>query len=112
MLKLIDAVGVNFLHQRGFLVEGLERFLHFFVGIHKVQDEGIVLVRASAVKPGKGLDGFDILQFFIHDHGVEKRLIESGLILFCHDQHIEVVAEFIFGLGIRDGSTVLADIQA
>ena len=111
MLQLIDAVGVDLLSKRCFLVERLESLLHFLMGVHEVQNKGIVLVGAGTVQPRKGLNSLDIFQFLIHDHGVQQGFIEPGLILLCHDQDVEVVTELIFGLGIGDGCAVLADIQ-
>ena len=43
---------------------------------------------------------------------MQQRFIKAGLILFGHDEHIEVVMEFRLGLVFGDMRTILAHVQA
>ena len=49
--------------------------------------------------------------FFVHDHGVEQRFVQTGLVFFCHAEHIEVVVELLFSLALCNVTAVGADVQ-
>ena len=42
---------------------------------------------------------------------MEQRLVKTGLILFRHNQHIEVLVELRFGLGLSDMAAVFPHVQ-
>ncbi len=77
----------------------------------KIQHKGVSFARTGTVQAGEGLHRLDALQLFVHDHGVEQRLVKTGLVFFSHDQHIEVVMELRLSLAFRNVAAVGADVQ-
>ena len=62
-----------------------------------------VFARVDAVEPGEGLHGVEAGQHLVHVHRVQQRLVEAGLELLGHDQHLVVVAgELLGGLRLRE----------
>ena len=112
LLHLVEQVGVDFFLQHGLMIEDLEVCLHIFCFIGKVQNIGVVLATAGTVQTAECLNGFYITQLLVHDHSVQKRLIEACLILFSNDQNVKVVVEFLLGLRLGDMTTIGTNIQA
>ena len=110
MLYLIKQICIDFTFQHRFLIERLECILNVFYAVDEVKYKGICLALASPVQTGKSLDCFDALEFLIHYHGVEQRLIKSGLILLSYDEDIEVLMELSLSLILRDVAAILSDI--
>lgn len=110
-LDLVEQIGVDLLLQEGLVIEYLEVLLNIFLFVGKVQNKGIVFAGAGPVEPGEGLHGLDAPKLLIHDHGVQQGLVEAGLILLGNDQDIEVVVEFLLGLGLLDMAAVGPHVQ-
>ena len=113
LFRQIDAGGVKLLldgvHPGGFhlfaqfrpFVVRLERFLDFVPVVHEIEDEAILLVRVGAVQPGKSLHGLNAGQALVDVQAVQQGLVEAGLVLFRHQQHLvfpggEVLRQFRF----------------
>ena len=103
--EIVDPVHVHRANQLRGRVEGFEGFLDRYRVVHEVQHIGIFLIFMCTVQPAQGLHGLDILQLLVHKHGVQQRLVEAGLILVRHHQHVVHVT------GEVEGQTLLADVQ-
>lgn len=110
-LDLVEQIGVNLLLEEGLVVKYLEVFLNVLLFVGEIQDEGVVFAGAGPVEPGEGLHGLDAPELLVHDHGMQQGLVEAGLILLRHDQNVEVVVEFLLGLGFLDVAAVGPDVQ-
>ena len=85
------------------LVVGLERLQDLLGLVHEVEDEGVFLARMGAVEPRERLHGLDACQPLVHVHRVQKRLVEAGLVLLGHQQHLVFVrAELLRQLLLPD----------
>ena len=111
ILGLVNEVGVDLLLQKRLLIKRLEGLPDVLCFVHKIQHKGVDFAGTGTVQTGEGLHRLDALQFFVHDHGVEQRLVKTGLVFFCHDEHIEVVMELLFGLALCNVAAVGADVQ-
>ena len=107
----VQKLGVHFLCQYGFLIEGLERFLNILLLVDEIQHEGVRFSGAGAVQAAQGLHRLHAPQLFIHDHGMQQRFVKAGLILFSHDQHMVVFMEFRLGLAFGNMAAVKAHVQ-
>ena len=73
-------------------VERRKGFFHFLCVVHKVHDHDLFIKgRAYTVQAGKRLHCIYTAQLFQHIHGAEFRLVETNLILVCHQQDIILV---------------------
>ena len=62
-----------------------------------------VLQRVDAVEPGQGLHGVEAREDLVDVHGVQERLVEAGLELLGHDEHLVVVpGEALGRLGLGE----------
>ena len=111
LLGLVNEVGVDLLLQKGFLIKRLEGLPDVLCLVHKIQHKGVGFAGTGTVQTGEGLHRLDALQLFVHDHGVEQRFVKTGLVFFCHDEHIEVVVELLFGLALCNVAAIGADVQ-
>ena len=60
-------------------------------------------MRVDPVQPRQGLHGVEATEDLVDVHGVQQRLVEPGLELFGHDQHLVVVGvEPLGGLPVRE----------
>lgn len=67
-------------------------FFHFLRVVHKVHDHDLFIKgRAYTVQAGKRLHRIYTTQLFQHIHGAELRLVETDLILICHQQNVILV---------------------
>ena len=82
MVEVVDDIRVSiFSNARGDVVV-LERLLDVFSGIDEVEHERVGLSRMHTIDPRQCLYCFHAVEFFIHIHRVQQRLIKTGLILF------------------------------
>ena len=73
-------------------VERRKGFFHFLCVVHKVHDHNLFIKgRAHTVQAGKRLHRIYTAQLFQHIHGAELRLVETDLILICHQQNVILV---------------------
>ena len=100
LLGLINQINIDFLRKARLLVVGLEGLQNLLLGVHKIQDVGILFSWIGAVQAAQGLDCFHIPQFLVHDHGVQQWLVKAGLVLLGHNQHIAFVVENLLCLGL------------
>ena len=80
----------HFLAQFRAFVVRLERFADFVAVVHEIQHEGVLLVRVGAVQAREGLHGLDAGQALVHIQGVQQGLVETGLVLLGHQQHLVI----------------------
>ena len=52
LLNLVDGIRIDFLLKVCLLIERLESFQNFLLGVDEIQNEGIFLVRVAAVQAG------------------------------------------------------------
>ena len=93
---------MGFVDFRLFVIR-FERIFDFVDFVDKIEHKGIDFTLCRAVEARQGLHGFQVRQPLIDEHGVQKRLIKSGLVLFCDDQ------DLIFGSGKTAGQFALAN---
>ena len=87
-LICVHAGGVDFLaHLRAFVV-GLEGLADLFAVVHEVENEGVFLERMNPVQARQRLHGLDAGEPLVHEHRVQQRLIEPGLVLLRHEQNL------------------------
>ena len=72
---------------RAFIVGG-EGGADLVAVIDEVEDEGVFLERVGAVEPRQRLHRLDAGEPLVDVHRMEQRLIEAGLILLGHQQHL------------------------
>ena len=74
-------------------VEWRKGFFHFLRVVHKVHDHDLFIKRrAYTVQAGKRLHCIYTAQLFQHIHGAEFWLVETDLILICHQQDVILVS--------------------
>ena len=96
-LELVHACRIDLLaHLRAFVV-GLERFADLLAVVHEVEDEGVFLERVDAVQPRQRLHGLNARQPLVHVHRVQERLVEAGLVLLGHEQHLVLLRGELLG---------------
>ena len=96
-LELVHARRVDLLaHLRAFVV-GLEGLADLLAVVHEVEDEGVFLERVDAVQPRQGLHGLDAREPLVHVHRVQQRLVEAGLVLLRHEQHLVLLRGELLG---------------
>ena len=72
--------------------------LNRFSRIDKIENKRINLAITYTVESGERLYAFYTAEMLVNYHGVEKRLIEAGLVFFCDDENVEVVMELCLRL--------------
>lgn len=77
--------GVGLLLEIRLVVIWLESSINFIRVVHEIQNEWGFFSGVGSVQAGKGLDRLDARQSFVHIHGLEQGLVESGLV-FVGDQ--------------------------
>ena len=100
LLSLVNQINIDFLRKACLLVVGLEGLQNLLLGVHKIQDVGILFSWIGAVQAAQGLDCLHIPQFLVHNHGVQQWLIEAGLVLFGHNQYVPFIVENLLCLGL------------
>ncbi|MEM1332463.1 MAG: hypothetical protein AAGG08_03305 [Actinomycetota bacterium] len=101
-VRVVEQVGVS-RWGVGAHVPGFERLLDLLVGVAEVEDERAGLGRVGPVQPGEGLHGGEPGEGLVDVHGVEPRLIESGLVLLGDDEDLPVVGVELGGrLGVGE----------
>ena len=111
-LGLVDEVHIHVAKEHRLLIERLERRLDVLLGVHEVQDVGVVLPFADTVQAGQGLHGLHALQLRVDHHRVQQRFVEPGLVLVRDNQTVEVLVELLLGLELGDVRSVGADVHA
>ena len=96
-MSCVHARGIDLLaHLRAFVV-GLEGLADLLAVVHEVEDEGVFLERVDAVQPRQRLHGLDARQPLVHVHRVQQRLVEAGLVLLRHEQHLVLLRGELLG---------------
>ena len=108
----VDAVDVELLLQPRLLVVRLERLLYLLVGVHEVEDEGVLLARIGAVQAAQRLHGLDIAQLLVNHHGMEQRLVKAGLVFLGYHKDAALVVEHRLGLALRDAVALRVAVHA
>ena len=94
----INQVKIDLLIQAGLPVELLECLLDAFHRIDKIQDVGIFLTGIGAIQAAERLHRFHITQFLIDNHGMKKRFVKPGLVLFRNNKDVAFIVEHSLGL--------------
>ena len=103
LMEAIDIVHVHGVDELRALIERLKGSLYLVSSIDKVEHKGILLQGVPAVQSRECLYGLDVLEFLVHEHGVEHGLVEAGLIFVGHNEHVvEVAGEIERELVFRD----------
>ncbi len=87
-LDRIHAIRLHFLPDLGAFIVGLERLSYLFAVVHEVEHERILFERVDSVKPRKRLHRLDARQTLVHEHRMQQRLVEAGLVLLGHQQNL------------------------
>ena len=96
-LDRVHAGGVDLLAHLRALVVRLEGFADLLAVVHEVEDEGVLLEGMHAVQPGQRLHGLDAGEPLVHEHRVQERLIEPGLVLLRDEQNLVLLAREALG---------------
>ena len=93
-LQVVQLVGVGLIGQDRRPVEVRERCADGVGVVQKVQHEHIVLLRVRPVEARQGLHRLDAGQRLVHVHGVQQRLVVTGLELVrAHQEAVGVLLE-------------------
>ncbi len=110
-LHPVEQIGVDLLLKHRLVIKDLEILLHVLLLVGEVQDEGVILPGAGPVEPGEGLHGLDVPELLVHDHRVQKRLVEAGLEFLRDDQDVEIVVELLLRLRFLDMTPVRTHVH-
>ena len=97
-LRGINQVEVNLFCETGFLIKLLESLLDSFHRIYEIENVSILFAGIDSVYTAECLYCFNITQFLVDNHCMQKRLVKACLILFGNNQNISFVMEYSGGL--------------